>query len=76
MSYRMFSLLLLASLPLLAAPNVLLILADDMSWVGTSVQMNPDVPDSKSDYYETPNLERLAREGMRFTDAYAPHPNW
>jgi len=75
MPYQIFSLLLLAALPLLAAPNVLLILADDMSWVGTSVQMNPDVPDSKSDYYGTPNLERLARDGMRFSDAYAPHPN-
>ncbi len=75
MCYRTFALLLLVSSPLLAAPNVLLILADDMSWVGTSVQMNPDLPDSKSDYHETPNLERLAREGMRFSDAYAPHPN-
>lgn len=56
-------------------PNVVLILADDMSWVGTSVLMNPDEPDSRSDYHSTPALERLAAEGMRFTDAYAPHPN-
>ena len=56
-------------------PSILLILADDMSWVGTSVQMDPDRPDTKSDYHFTPALERLAREGMRFTDAYAPHPN-
>lgn len=63
------------SAPALASPNVLLILADDMSWVGTSVQMDPNVPGSRSDYHRTPNLERLAREGMRFTDAYAPHPN-
>ena len=56
-------------------PNIVLILADDMSWVGTSVNMDPDRPDSKSDYYQTPALEQLAREGMRFTDAYAPHPN-
>ena len=56
-------------------PNVVLILADDMSWVGTSVQMDPDRPDSRSDFHSTPSLERLAREGMRFTDAYAPHPN-
>ncbi len=58
-----------------AQPNIVLILADDMSWVGTSVLMDPDRPDSKSDYHWTPALERLAREGMRFTDAYAPHPN-
>lgn len=56
-------------------PNVLLILADDLGWVGTSVQMAPDRADSVSDYHSTPALERLAREGMRFTDAYAPHPN-
>ena len=58
-----------------AQPNILLILADDMSWVGTSALMDPARPDSKSDYHSTPALERLATEGMRFTDAYAPHPN-
>ncbi len=68
-------LLVFCAVPALAAPNVLLILADDMSWVGTSVQMDPDLLGSRSDYHETPNLERLAREGMRFSDAYAPHPN-
>ncbi len=30
------------------------------------------MPDSASDYYETPALETLAEEGMRFTNAYAP----
>lgn len=58
-----------------AQPNVVLILADDMSWVGTSALMDPDRKDSRSDYHSTPALERLAKEGMRFTDAYAPHPN-
>lgn len=58
-----------------AQPNIVLILADDLSWVGTSVQMDPHRPDSRSDYHSTPALERLASEGMRFTDAYAPHPN-
>ena len=58
-----------------AQPNIVLILADDMSWVGTSVLMDPARPHSKSDYHSTPALERLASEGMRFTDAYAPHPN-
>ena len=69
--------LAVAALPstVAAQPNILLILADDMSWVGTSVQIDPGREDSKSDYHLTPALERLAREGMRFTDAYAPHPN-
>ena len=67
--------LLLLVVPAGAQPNIVLILADDMSWVGTSVLMDPDRPDSRSDYHSTPSLERLASEGMRFTDAYAPHPN-
>ena len=74
---RLLPLIVAPALALSAAaqPNVVLILADDMSWVGTSVQMDPARPDSKSDYHHTPALERLAAEGMRFTDAYAPHPN-
>ncbi len=61
--------------PARSQPNIVLILADDLSWVGTSVKMDPERPDSVSDYHSTPALERLARQGMRFTDAYAPHPN-
>jgi arylsulfatase A-like enzyme len=33
--------------------------------------MDPSNPNSKSDYYETPNLEALAAQGMRFSSAYA-----
>ena len=55
-------------------PNIVFILSDDQGWNGLSVQMHPDMPDSKSDYYRTPVLERLASEGMRFSDAYAPAP--
>ena len=53
-------------------PNIILILADDMGWTGSSVQMDPQIKDSKSDFYETPQLERLASQGMRFSQAYAP----
>ena len=67
--------LLAGALQVRAQPNIVLILADDMSWVGTSVQMDPARANSRSDYHSTPALERLATEGMRFTDAYAPHPN-
>jgi hypothetical protein len=56
------------------APNIIFILADDQSWNGTSVQMHPNIPDSKSDFYRTPNLEKLAAEGMRFSQAYSPGP--
>jgi arylsulfatase A len=55
-----------------AGPNFILILSDDQGWPQTSVRMHPDRPDSKRDYYETPQLERLARRGMVFTSGYAP----
>jgi arylsulfatase A-like enzyme len=44
-------------------PNVILFLVDDMGWMDSSAY--------GSTYYETPNMERLAAQGMRFTDAYA-----
>lgn len=44
-------------------PNVVLILVDDLGWMDLSCQ--------GSDYYRTPNIDRLAKDGMRFTDAYA-----
>ena len=56
-------------------PNIILFLADDQGWTGTSVAMDQNRKDSKSDFYQTPSLERLAREGMRFSQGYAPHPN-
>ena len=48
-------------------PNVVLIFADDLGW--------RDVGFMGSDYYRTPHLDRLARQGMTFTDAYANAPN-
>lgn len=44
-------------------PNIVLLLADDLGWTGLSCY--------GSDLYETPNLDRLASKGIRFTDAYA-----
>ena len=55
-------------------PNFIFILSDDQSWVGSSALMDPDEPDSKNDYYQTPNMERLFDKGMRFTQGYAPAP--
>lgn len=56
-------------------PNFVLVLADDQGWTGTSVLMDTNRPNSKSDYYQTPRLEALAAQGMRFSAGYAPHPN-
>ncbi|HBE67008.1 MAG TPA: sulfatase [Planctomycetaceae bacterium] len=51
-------------------PNVLFILADDMGWQDTSAEFGPERT-SYNDRYHTPALERLAEEGMKFTQAYA-----
>ena len=72
-------LFLLSCLPIGAfaatqSPNFVVILTDDQSWVGTSLQIDPTDDRSRSDYYRTPQIERLAREGMRFTRGYAPAP--
>ncbi|MBN2451536.1 MAG: sulfatase [Lentisphaeria bacterium] len=44
-------------------PNVVLFLVDDMGWMDCGVY--------GSRYYETPHMDRLATQAMRFTDAYA-----
>jgi len=55
-------------------PNILLILADDLGWPQQSFGMDPEDSRSGCSYLETPGLDRLAREGMRFTDGYASAP--
>ncbi|MEA3224602.1 MAG: sulfatase [Planctomycetota bacterium] len=47
-------------------PNFVFILVDDLGWA--------DVGCYGGDLHETPNIDRLARRGMRFTDAYAAAP--
>jgi arylsulfatase A len=56
------------------APNFLIVYMDDLGWADTSVPMMDSEPESKSDFYQTPNLERLAERGMRFSNGYAPAP--
>ncbi len=46
--------------------NIVLILIDDMGW--------KDLACYGSEFYETPNIDSLAKEGMQFTDAYAACP--
>lgn len=50
-----------------AQPNVLVILADDLGWSDTTLY-------STTTYYQTPNVERLAKRGMTFTRAYSASP--
>jgi arylsulfatase A-like enzyme len=56
------------------SPNFILILADDQGWNGTSLKMMDNEPMSKSDYYETPNIELIAKQGMKFSNAYSSAP--
>ena len=56
------------------APNFVVLLTDDQSWVGTSVRIDPKDARTRSDFYRTPNIERLAAMGMRFTRGYSPAP--
>ena len=55
-------------------PNIILMMADDQGWNGTSVAMHPSQSFSKSSQVKTPHLETLASQGMRFSQAYAPAP--
>ena len=47
-------------------PNVVVILADDLGWMDLSCQ--------GSKIYETPNIDKLASDGIRFTQGYCAYP--
>lgn len=47
-------------------PNIVFFLIDDMGWMDLTCQ--------GSEFYESPNIDSLARDGMLFTDAYAACP--
>ena len=46
-----------------AKPNIVFILVDDLGWGGVGCYGN--------DFIDTPNIDQLAKDGMRFTDFYA-----
>ena len=48
-------------------PNVVFFLVDDLGYMDIGAN-NPN------SFYETPNIDRLARSGMRFTNGYAANP--
>src|SRR5262249_13082394 len=48
-------------------PNIVFILADDLGWTDLGCQ--------GSKYYESPNIDRLASQALRFTSAYTCGPN-
>ena len=44
-------------------PNIIFLMVDDLGWT--------DFGCYGSDYYETPNIDKLAASGMKFTNGYA-----
>ena len=50
-----------------AKPNFVFILVDDLGYMDIR-------PNNPASFYETPNLDRLASQGVRFTDGYAANP--
>ena len=53
-------------------PNFVLVYMDDLGWAETSVSMIKGREDTSSDFNQTPNVERLAREGMVLSACYSP----
>jgi arylsulfatase A-like enzyme len=56
-----------AALQAAPRPNILFILTDDLGWADTTLY-------GHTRYYQTPNLERLAKRGMVFSRAYSASP--
>lgn len=63
----LFALSVVSNFAFAAQPNVLFILADDLGWSDTQLYGN-------TTYYQTPNIDRLAKRGMTFTRAYSASP--
>lgn len=67
-----FALVFAVTIPTVAAsssnrPNIIFILADDLGYT--------DIANYGSKYYETPNIDKLAGEGLKFTSGYTCGPN-
>jgi len=79
MKLILFLLTSLLTLPLFAdKPNVIVIMADDMGWECVSAYRDliakynyPKVKPDEKDHYSTPNIDKLAADGMRFDHGYS-----
>jgi len=54
-------------------PNIILYLVDDMGWTDTSVPFGKMLSENNR-YQKTPNMERLAKQAVKFTNAYSASP--
>ena len=54
------------------SPNFVMVYVDDLGWAETSVEMIKGREDTRSDFNQTPSIERLAREGMVLSACYSP----
>ena len=52
-------------------PNIVFLFIDDWAWNGSPVAMDDAKENSRMPVLKMPNLERLAREGIKFRNAYA-----
>lgn len=66
-SIALFALALSAKADPVSRPNIIFIMADDLGW--------QDVGFGGADSFETPNIDKLASQGMKFTAAYSGGPN-
>ena len=62
-----------AASPVPSKPNILVILTDDLGYDDVGCYWTPDKRPG-FEKIQTPNIDRLAAEGARFTDYYAPLP--
>lgn len=59
-----------ANIDVPSKPNIVFFFVDDMGWQDTSLAFHSKTTKLNEQYY-TPNMEQLAKEGMKFTQAYA-----
>lgn len=53
------------------SPNIILFLVDDMGWQDTSVPFHNNIQTDLNKRFHTPNMERLAQMGVRFSQGYS-----
>ena len=69
-SFSLICLLICSLITFAQQPNIIIFFVDDMGWQDCSLPFH-EQRTKWNDIYRTPNLEKLAAEGMKFTHAYA-----